>query len=212
MVKSLRKKNSNQDDSKSIEDDRFSNLVGAPIFKKSSKSKNKVVLDDRFKSVLTDERFRVTPGNSVDSYGRKKKKVVGEDRALKELQNFYEVEKAEVEEEQEVSQPEKKKKTKDSSTKGDYADRLDYLTKLARGEISGSSDDESDEESESYEVDSASGDSSDDYDEDDDAEGLSNKKSPLDIAGEEEMEYGEATKRISVLNCDWESIKAEDLM
>lgn len=215
MVKPLRKNASKSDDLKAIDDDRFSNLVSAPIFKKTSKSKNKVVLDDRFKQVLTDERFRVLPGNSVDSYGRKKKKVVGEDAALQELKSFYDVATEDNEEDGEVNnQAETKSKAKSSKEpkEDEFTDRLDYLTKLARGEISGS-DESSDEESGQYEVDDDASDDSEDYDENDDQEGLLNKKSPLDIPEEEEeIEFGEATKRVSILNCDWENIKAQDLM
>ncbi len=48
---------------KVINDPRFSAMHTMPIFKKMNRDEHKVKLDDGFKSVLTDERFQITPGN-----------------------------------------------------------------------------------------------------------------------------------------------------
>jgi hypothetical protein len=40
----------------------------------------------------------------------------------------------------------------------------------------------------------------------------SNVIGPLVIPGTEEVALGDATKRIAIENCDWDNIKAEDLM
>lgn len=213
-------------------DSRFSSVLSAPIFKSIPSQKTKVVLDDRFKSILTDEKFRVLPSDSVDPYGRKlkKSKKHGEsskDAALKELESFYTIEpdsvqdKAQEELEEQEADVQKTQKHKESSKKNkatkpmNEEERLDYLNKLARGEISGDSsssssdEDSSDgmelsEESEEEEEEDDEGEEEEYYDE--------NGKSLLDIPGDDNVEYGDATRRISILNCDWENIKSEDLM
>jgi hypothetical protein len=107
--------------------------------------------------------------------------------------------------------------------------RLDYLTKLSRGEISGSSSssESSDEEAESSQsgeseeerpsrnrrTASSEASSSDDENDEDSDYGL--EGGALEIPGEEEHAIGtieDATKRIAIQNCDWNSLKAEDLM
>ena len=71
-------------------DSRFTSMYSAPIFKKYRKEDNKVKLDDRFGSVLTDKRFRSAPG-AVDKYGRKAKKATAK-AAKEELEQFYSIE------------------------------------------------------------------------------------------------------------------------
>jgi hypothetical protein len=142
----------------------------------------------------------------------------------------------------------KQRKTKALSTpkksKLDLADRVDYLNKLARGEISCSDDsdstddddsqqeveDDNENEEEAIDEEEVSEEDSDDDMEIDEEEQLAiallKGKSPLDIPtatlqgeeGEEEqdeteeIELGEATRRLSILNCDWDNIRAEDIM
>lgn len=181
-----------------VQDERFSSMLSAPIFKKTSNQQNKVVLDDRFRSVLTDERFRTAPGNAVDKYGRKKKHAVEDQFAAKELEQFYKVDESQATE----ASAKGSKKPKES---GKAEDRLDYLTKLARGEVYMSSDD-SDASSEAD-------DSSSSSDEDEEEEAEEAKKGPLELVDEDDVEYGaESTRRLAVLNCDWEHLKATDIM
>lgn len=226
-----------------IRDERFTSALAAPIFNKiGGKDSNKVQIDDRFKSILTDERFRVVPGEVVDAYGRKKKSKKQGDLALKELHRLYKIEGADGEGEGEEGEDEvkeevvvdedkvsnkkkggKKGKASNNATVEGGAksmeDRLDYLTKLARGEISGSdssSDSDSDSDSDGFEKDEEveGADSSDEEEYDSDVVDEITK-SALAIPGDEdsdEAEYGQATRRISILNCDWENIKATDLM
>jgi hypothetical protein len=202
-------------------DARFKDALSAPMFKSKVHAKdNKIVLDDRFKSVLTDERFRVIPGASVDQYGRKKKKKANEARALDELKDFYTVEQGEEDHEKEDEEgfEETKAATKSKGGKSGKLtgktdeEQLDYLTRLARGEISGS-DDDSDEDSDDDDDEGEVDEDSEEEDEEEDHELLRNKKSPLDVDDvDDDAEYGEATYRISILNCDWENIRAQDLM
>jgi hypothetical protein len=105
-------------------DERFKSMHSAPIFKKIGREKHKIKLDDRFKPLLTDNKFRVKPGDVVDSYGRKSKK---DSSAIKELKEFYEIE------------PEEKIVVAKTS----FESKLDWLNKLSRGEIDGNSSTES---------------------------------------------------------------------
>lgn len=202
------KSQGNNNYSEGIEDSRFSSVLSAPIFKNIPAEKNKVVLDERFKHVLTDEKFRVLPGGGVDQYGRKVKRKSAEAQAVKELESFYTIDQS--------SLPTEARKGKSQSGKPTFQsdeDRLDYLNRLARGEISDGEDsddsDEDDDEDAQMEVDEDEEDDESDSEEEED-EFLG--KSPLDIPGDEEVEYGDATRRISILNCDWENIKSNDLM
>ena len=45
-----------------MDDDRFSAAASAPIFKKIKKDKHRIKLDERFSSVLSDDRFQLNPG------------------------------------------------------------------------------------------------------------------------------------------------------
>lgn len=210
--------NEDKDDGGFGGDERFAKALSNPLFKKTSVEKNKVVLDDRFKGVLTDEKFRILPGGDIDSKGRKVKSKSKEKQALKELESFYTIdpssvpdEENEEAEEQEQGPSTKKAKKTEKTTKQPVndEDRLDYLNKLARGEIDDDSED-SDEEDEG--ADSSMDEDDEDLDEDDE-EIEGDFKSPLDIPGdEEEVECGDATTRLSILNCDWENIKSDDLL
>ena len=73
-----------------ITDERFAAANTSKTFKISNKDKHKIVLDSRFKSVLTDDKFRANPG-AVDKYGRTVNKESREKAAEKELREFYQV-------------------------------------------------------------------------------------------------------------------------
>jgi hypothetical protein len=86
---------------------------------------------------------------------------------------------------------------------GDVETRLDYLNKLARGEISGSS---SDEEGVEADEESSSEDEASDLDE-------SGTHDPFEIPGDVVEESSDVeSNRIAIQNCDWENLTAEDLM
>jgi hypothetical protein len=195
-----------------VDDERFSSLLSAPMFKKTSTEKNKVVLDERFKSILTDEKFRVMPGGSVDQYGRKVKGKSSQEQALKELEGFYTVDKSSLPEEEATTEPATKKKKQPVVKPQNDEDRLDYLNRLARGEVS-DSDESEEEDDDENQMDVSGEEEEESEEEDEEEEDILFGKSPLDVPGdEEEVEMGEPTKRISVLNCDWENIKANDLL
>jgi hypothetical protein len=221
-----------------MSDSRFD--TSNPLFKKSLSKRNKIVVDDRFKSVLDDERFHTTPGK-IDKYGRKLKNSVKNQQ--KELSEFYEIEKEtsadnsshinEVKSDKKVRKSEKsidkKKEIKSSNSNNKDESRLDYLIKLSRGEVENDSssdddDDEDDDDSNMYDDDYNNNDNdSDDSDtnnniEQDHARLIKNKnnssKSPLDVDDRHEIQLleGESTNRLAIQNCDWENLKAKDLL
>lgn len=191
-------------------DHRFDSMHTAPIFKQSKKDSFKVKVDDRFKSVLSDTRFQSVPGK-VDKYGRKTKTKDGANKVVKELKEFYDIDG----DDNETAVPEHQQTSnKPSKPHGGSMDsRLDYLNKLARGEISeeSSSDDSSEAEDESE--------SSDESDQSDDdlvaqQQGSSSRKSALAIPEQPEPELSAdvSSTRVAIQNCDWENLSAEDIM
>lgn len=159
------------------------------------KNTNKIVVDDRFSAMLTDEKFGNTSAGSVDKYGRKKKR---KQQAKSELEEFYELE------EPVAQEPENNAKEK----RTDIEDRLDYLNKLARGEL-----DSSDDENELEDVED------DDDDEDveevvlaeDDFDDDNEPYSVLQIPGDN-LDYGDSTKRLAIQNCDWDNFRSVDIL
>mmetsp|Transcript_20792 Transcript_20792/g.35007 ORF Transcript_20792/g.35007 Transcript_20792/m.35007 type:complete len:377 (+) Transcript_20792:95-1225(+) len=215
-------------------DPRFDDMHHAPIFKKVKKDNFKTKLDDRFKTVLTDDRFNTSSlGEGVDKHG--KKKSGSSKKAARDLKAFYNID---------------DKTTSDNTRDGEdkVESRLDYLSKLSRGEISGDSGSDSDSGNSSDSDASSSDDSSSDEsdsDESDSDNGYSSRKgSALSIPGDEVVtsykrhpkqhsssetlntlpvedeqsedndneEDIESSNRLAIQNCDWENMSAEDIM
>jgi hypothetical protein len=121
--------------------------------------------------------------------------------AADELKEFYQVDEGTSGDADAVtSQPSKKKGVNDMES------RLDYLNKLARGEVSGSSS-----EDDENEIEAAS--SSEDENENEEADEGGGRDDPFAIPGDviEESEEVESN-RLAIQNCDWENLTAEDLM
>ena len=209
----------------SHEDDRFSSMHTSSLFKRTAAGKKKVKIDSRFKEVLTDDRFRVDPGQ-VDKYGRKKKS--GVKQAEKELSEFYEVdnedesqlqcdnddEQADEDPSPTISRQNKgKSSTTIVGTVDDMESRLEFLNRFARGEIddssSGSNDDISVNSSDNCDQVS---DDDNNNDSDSESDGVGNLyQGPLEVPEDGEVEVGESTHRLALQNCDWENLRAEDL-
>ena len=208
-----------------VNDPRFSSMHSAPIFKKIKKDSNKIKVDERFQTVLTDDRFRAVPG-AIDIYGRKTKTSL-KSAAAKELNSFYQIDDgiALKDDDPEENAPETiakarskakdlKEKIDDGVKSEDPESRLNYLNRLARGDVSGSSseDEDSEDEGNLSEIDS------DDSEDDNDflESSKKNQKGPLDMSSddedEEDGEEAHATCRLALMNCDWDSLKAQDLM
>lgn len=190
-------------------DERFSAALNRPQFARVKEKSNKVVLDDRFASVLTDPRFRL---QEKDKYGRKKKKKNKID-ATNELEAFYTVEQEETEQnhdrdekEAATENAESQKDTEESSEDEaeDPASRIAYLNALSRGEVdlSSSSEDDASSEEES-DLDSVS-----------DEDPVSGKAGILDPSNKDEdgVSITEiASPYMAVMNMDWSHVRAVDI-
>lgn len=194
-----------------VSDSRFQKVHNDPRFARLSNKKNKLKIDKRFAAVLKDERFQSVQGK-YDKYGRRI------DRKSNELKKFYDLEEEDEQEDKsassssddedsdkEAAAPAKAKakaKTKPTSDDDSESDddeapaagdekmsRLDYLNRMARGELesgSDTSDDSDDSDADAY------------MEEDEEEE-------------KEDIPMGDETKRFAVMNCDWSRIRAVDL-
>ena len=206
-------------------DSRFTSAGDAPIFKKVRSSSHKTKLDPRFSGVLSDERFQLNPGE-VDKYGRKTKKKDKREAALNELQQIYEIDEdlhaatvgpsSSAKKERKYEEREGKGKGKGKGEgKGEgkgkapkaMESRLDYLNKLSRGEISESSSESSDDSSDSVSVDAT-----DDDDSQVRVKKLKGDEEDEDEEEEIEMAEGAETHIIALQNCDWDHMKATDIL
>lgn len=226
MGKSSRNKNKakkvvdggNKDNNHSLSEERFVAAETRPQFKVPKANDSKVVLDDRFSSVLTDSRFQL---QEKDKYGRKKKKKRNRDAAKEELESFYVVENKEennrdddnsindrknleTEEKDKSREFEPNDPSDDEDEKPeDPVSRIAYLTAFSRGEIGVSSSSEDDDSSESS-----------DDDDDSDEDSVHGTAGILDPStkDEEEIEISyDLSPYLVVTNMDWENIRAVDL-
>jgi hypothetical protein len=208
------KKTKNKEEKIEVGEDRFAAAETRPHFRSPKQSKSKVVLDDRFSSVLTDPRFQF---QEKDKYGRKKKKKEVKD----ELSAFYTVEEEEDSKKKYDSKKDDNSASGDDSSKSedpakdreeesesedeneDPASRIAYLTALSRGEMGNSSSEDEDESSQS---------SDDDEDEDgeDPVYGTAGVLDPSNKDEDLEISY-ESSPYLVVTNMDWEHLRAIDL-
>lgn len=193
-------------------DDRFSSLRFNPKFSQADEDLTKVKVDGRFSAMFEDEDFSAGgSGAKVDKYGRKKKK---KDQAKgAELKKFYKLQEenqiaADDDDDRDsetAAQPKKGKQTKKKSEKDEKQEqedeRLDYLNRLARGEVSdnSSSEDESDDDAASSDEENAL------------TEKIDMEQAQDEEGQEEEVPTGDESRRLAVQNCDWSNVTAQDL-
>ena len=215
------KKDDNRFENDDAIEERFAAAETRPQFQAPKQNSSKIVLDERFSSVLTDSRFQL---QEKDKYGRKKKK--NERAAAKEdLESFYVVENQEEKNENGSDEDNKKPEADNDSDESDESDgedvddgeknedpekiedpvsRIAYLTAFSRGELDGSSSSEDDDSSQSS-------------DEDEDEEGedpVYGTAGVLDPStnNEEGIELSyDSSPYLVVTNMDWENIRAVDL-
>ncbi|KAI0478071.1 hypothetical protein F4859DRAFT_46412 [Xylaria cf. heliscus] len=166
-------------------DSRFASFETNPRYRLPSKGRVKTKIDKRFQRVFEDADFTATA--KLDRYGRKLKS----DNKKKALRDIYE--------------PEEKEgaRVDDDDVVRRELEKADANYDPARG--GGFSSSESESESEDDE----------DGDEDKDEGGADVSKSAnMQRLRDEQadIEAGEVTKRIAVVNLDWDNIKAVDLM
>ncbi|KAI0847488.1 hypothetical protein F5Y00DRAFT_240933 [Daldinia vernicosa] len=179
------KKESKKQDAPSAKgDSRFANFESDPRFRLPSKSRTKTTIDKRFSRMLKDEDFVASA--KVDKYGRKLKS----DNKKKALQNIYQAEDdedAQVDEDRVVERELQKANTKYDPARG--------------GGFSSSESDSDD-----------SDDEDDKNEEDEEAEVATSGSMQRLRDAQADVETGEVTKRIAIVNLDWDYIKSADLM
>ena len=235
MVKNRKKKGSAREATSLDVEDRESRFdTSKPQFRKQHQRDNKVILDDRFATVLTDPRFKL---DVQDKYGRRKREKGKNTKD--ELSGFYTVESSVRETEDAARLREKsdehtpvdnrsEEDNNDSSSDetGDHnndqpSSRIAYLTALSRGQLDLSSSSSSSSEGE-------------DTDSDNDAEADDESHHSLHDKGlseEGDNEYvkevpgvldpssadfnieltSDATPYLAVLNLDWSHVRAVDV-
>ncbi|KAI1491655.1 hypothetical protein F5X96DRAFT_630420 [Biscogniauxia mediterranea] len=185
MPKDSKKPKPNGSSANATGDSRFANFESDPRFRLPSKHRSKTTLDKRFSRLLKDDDFIASA--KVDKYGRKLKS----DNKKKALQSIY---RAEDDEDKEVE---------DDDVVRRELEKADAKYDPARD--GGFSSSESDTGSD------------DDEEEEDGGDGGAAEVTPsanMQRLRDEEadVERGEVTKRIAIVNLDWDHIKSADLM
>lgn len=65
-----RTKNPNRMSKMLTNDDRFADIATNPLFKEIPRKKKKVVVDERFQAMFTDDRFKTGKSGKIDKRGR----------------------------------------------------------------------------------------------------------------------------------------------
>lgn len=206
-----------QHNEEEITDERFTAAINRPQFAKPKTQENKVVLDDRFSSVLTDPRFRL---HEKDKYGRSNKQSKQEEQS-EELSAFYTIEKKDGDNNERSDDDDSHQSKNDDSSKEepqesdeeyteDPASRIKYLTALSRGELSVSSSSSEDE----ADSDGNDSDSSDD-DNDHEFDSVYGTAGVLDPSSKEQEEVPlteTPSPYVAVMDMDWQHVRAVDLL
>ncbi|KAJ6189049.1 hypothetical protein N7519_003957 [Penicillium mononematosum] len=168
-----------------ITDPRFANIQTDPRYRLPSKRQTHVKLDKRFAHVLNDKDF--SSNAPVDRYGRKLRK----DDTKEKLKQFYQVDEDEDEDEDEEEDEDSAADDEEVQKELKRVNAASYDPSRDGGFESSSSEDETSSE------------------EEDEAE-----EDVIEFPDEQrsDVPLGEVTKRIAVVNLDWENIRAEDLM
>lgn len=208
-------KNKKEKPSSDENEERFDS--SKPQFRRPVEKSSKVVLDDRFASVLTDPRFQL---DVADKYGRRNKS-----ESKEELSAFYTVSESEpaVKSEREkvvdttlssdsesIAPSVVRDETKKSHVNKDDEDpasRIAYLKAFSRGEIDLSSSEEED-------ADGSDDDSADSFTEvKDPVHGKTGVLDPNSSSQDEEQVIftTEESPYMAVLNMDWSHVRAVDI-
>ncbi|KAL1914908.1 uncharacterized protein VTP21DRAFT_7824 [Calcarisporiella thermophila] len=168
-------------------DPRFAHVHNDPRFKRPKKKDQKVVIDKRFSVLLKDKEYTGAP--KVDKYGR----PIASDKAKEDLKRYYKLDEEDESDSVEDSSDEEKS--------------LEDLETLLQKE----EEEEEEEEEEKRIYDPARGEGVLSSSDESDIEEYDDKEESEE-AQESSIPLGEETRRIAVVNMDWDHVRATDLM
>ena len=208
-----------------ISDPRFEAAQRDPRFMTMRHVSRKVKIDSRFKKMFDDENFRVggggennIGGKKVDKFGRRS---TGSTKTQKEvsregLESYYDLEEEEEEEEEgrKHAKPVHVDRRDLPEMDADMQAKLDASRDRMRGVGLEDSSDEDEDDSDS----STSDTSDDEFKESSDSEELSeegvlaNYSERRETGHESSVPEQDATKRLALVNCEWQQIRAVDIL
>ncbi|TPX38335.1 hypothetical protein SmJEL517_g00324 [Synchytrium microbalum] len=207
-----------------IQDPRFARVHNDPRFSRPRKQDAKIVVDDRFKSMLESDEFIHAP--RVDQYGRRRKTS----NRVDELKRYYRLDKDHDEEDQEDHDAKDPKAADEADDKDQASD--DGSSKTSEKALPDSDDEESDKDDEETdeirlkaksemvdrargigilddsESSSSSSDSEDEPEADIEVDASSMAIGPYAL---ENVPTGDESRRFAAVNLDWDHVKAADL-
>ncbi|KKZ62041.1 hypothetical protein EMCG_03503 [[Emmonsia] crescens] len=177
-----------------ITDPRFANIQSDPRYRLPSKRHTHVKLDKRFAHMLRDEDF--SKNAAVDRYGRKLRR----DDTKKQLERFYRLDEGGEDDEEKEEEEQDAEEEGNMSVDDDVVIEKELRKAEKRGydpaRDGGFSDSSSDESS-----------SEEEEDVEDDVEEVQ-----FPSQQQSDVPLGDVSRRIAVVNLDWDNIRAQDLM
>lgn len=204
--------------SKKEADDRFSKLTSDPRFRTYRKVDKKLKVDSRFKSMFTENKFKLK--YSMDKRGKNKKHLISDD-----YKKFYRLSDEEDAEQKDAEQekhetgdaPSTKEKQNGKTAEKNLKDKDEEVEPLAERKLThkvgyhrGLKHVEDDDDDEDDSSSSSSSSSSESEEGSDDEENLEVEHDWAELDRDADQ-IEEATSRIAICNADWDRINAQDL-
>ncbi len=199
-------------------DDRFSKLTSDPRFRTYRKVDKKLKVDSRFKSMFTENKFKLK--YSMDKRGKNKKHLISDD-----YKKFYRLSDEEDAEQKDAEQekhetgdaPSTKEKQNGKTAEKNLKDKDEEVEPLAERKLThkvgyhrGLKHVEDDDDDEDDSSSSSSSSSSESEEGSDDEENLEVEHDWAELDRDADQ-IEEATSRIAICNADWDRINAQDL-